>query len=135
MGTSRLTGFSALLALLAASAAFAQQPPVATPATATAQTLRQDIEQLKRDFDARLAALESRLAAIDGGQAAPAPPPAQPTAEVPSGAGGAVDVSRISIANVLTGGMKLSAVLKTEFGLIEIGNHTQNGNARSSTAI
>src|SRR5215468_3450448 len=46
--------------------------------------------------------------------------------------GGAVDVSRISIAKVLTGGMKLSATLKAEFGAIEIGNHTQNGDASSS---
>ena len=89
MRTSRLLGFPALLVLLTAPVAMAQQPPAATQATAAAQTLRQEIEQLKRDFDARLAALESRLAAIDGGQAAPAPSAAQPTAEVPPGAGGA----------------------------------------------
>src|SRR5262245_59680383 len=65
-----------------------------------AQALRSEIDQLKRDFDARLAALEARLAAL-GGQPAPtaiAPaqpsgqpggqPTAQPTAQVPAGAEG-----------------------------------------------
>jgi len=57
------------------------------------QALRQEIDQLKKDFDARLAALEARLAAIGGAQAGATPPPsapqAQPTAEVPPGAAGA----------------------------------------------
>jgi hypothetical protein len=88
MGTFRLPGFPALLVLLAAPVALAQQPPAATQPQA-AQALRQEIEQLKRDFDARLASLESRLAAMDGGQAAPAPPAAPPTAQVPQGAEGA----------------------------------------------
>src|SRR5262245_928832 len=51
-----------------------------------ARALKEEIEQLKKDFDARLAALEARLAAVAGGQAAE---PARPTAEVPSGAAGA----------------------------------------------
>jgi hypothetical protein len=63
---------------------------------AGAQALRSEIDQLKRDFEARLAALEARLAAL-GGQPAPtaiAPgqpggqPASQPTAQVPAGAEG-----------------------------------------------
>ena len=73
---------------------------------AAAQALRAEIDQLKKDFDARLADLESRLAALGG-----APPPGvvaepvtqtnastpttpPPTAPVPSGAegGGALPV-------------------------------------------
>lgn len=59
---------------------------------AVAQALRAEINQLKQDFDARLAALESQLAALAGGQAAATPgvpsAPAQPTVEVPAGAQG-----------------------------------------------
>ena len=66
-----------------------------------AQALQQEINQLRQDFDTRLAALEARLASLQGGQpAAPAPPagaaqaptgqaPQAPTAEVPAGAAGA----------------------------------------------
>ncbi|MBI3491871.1 MAG: hypothetical protein HY047_08840 [Acidobacteria bacterium] len=65
----------------------------------TAQTLRQEIDQLRRDFDAlkqqygeRLSALEAKLAAAEG-VAVPAPvqtPPGQPaTVAVPEGAAGA----------------------------------------------
>ena len=58
--------------------------------SATAQAIRQEMEQLRKDFEARLAALESRLVAMGGGQVtAPAQAPAQPTAEVPQGAAGA----------------------------------------------
>src|SRR5262249_36497663 len=66
---------------------------------------------------------------------APPAPPATPTpieSHTCHHGGGAVDASRISIAKVLTGGMKLRAVLNAELGLIEIGNHTQNGNDSSS---
>lgn len=59
---------------------------------AVAQALRAEINQLKQDFDARLAGLESQLAALAGGQAAATPgvpsAPAQPTVEVPAGAQG-----------------------------------------------
>src|SRR5262245_55762891 len=81
-------------------------PRVAAAQTSDAQAIRQEIDQLKRDFDARLSALEARLAALQGGRPAPAPaPPAapaapaapapggapqtQPTATVPAGAEGA----------------------------------------------
>jgi hypothetical protein len=72
--------------------AFAQTP--ATPADA--QAIRAEIDQLKTDFNARLAALEERLAALSGtpspaGVASPAPaaaPAAPAMADVPSGAQG-----------------------------------------------
>jgi hypothetical protein len=60
----------------------------AQPNAADAQAIRQEIAQLRKDFEARLAALESRLTSLGGGQ--PAAPAAQaPTAEVPAGAAGA----------------------------------------------
>jgi len=81
---------------------------VALPAAAqdTPQALKQEIDQLRRDFEAlkqqygeRLTALESKLAAAEGTQPAvpetPAPPAAvpapagSPTAQVPPGAEGA----------------------------------------------
>jgi len=74
-------------------------PPTAT-AQETPQALRQEIDQLRKDFEAlkqqygdRLSALESKLAAAEGTPAAPAgaqPAPGQPTtAPVPVGAQGA----------------------------------------------
>jgi hypothetical protein len=80
--------------LLGSSTAFAQDTP---------QALRQDIDQLRREFDAlkqqygdRLTALEAKLLAAEGAAppaAAPQPAPAggaaQPTAQVPPGAEGA----------------------------------------------
>jgi len=71
---------------------------------ADAQALRTAIDELKRDFEMRMASLEARLAAVEGGQppaaaaappapataAAPAASPAQQaTADVPPGAAGA----------------------------------------------
>jgi hypothetical protein len=66
------------------------------------QALRQEIDQLRRDFDAlkeqygqRLSALESKLATAEGAAPAPTPTPAaqpaavQPAVEVPPGAAGA----------------------------------------------
>jgi hypothetical protein len=66
--------------------------------SAEAQALRDEIAQLRRDFETRIAALEERLGAVTGAQpaqpapAAPGAAPAgqaQPTAEVPPGAQGA----------------------------------------------
>jgi hypothetical protein len=82
-----------------AAGAFVLDPAVAC-AQDPAQALRQEIDQLRREFDAlrqqygdRLTALEQKLAAIQGGSPPPAAPPepqpAQPTAQVPSGAEGA----------------------------------------------
>src|SRR5262245_62149707 len=90
MRTSRFRAFAMFLGVYAAgvSTAAAQQRTDG----GAAQAIRQEIEQLRKDFEARLAALESKLTSIEGG-AAPAPPPAQappqPTVEVPAGAAGA----------------------------------------------
>jgi hypothetical protein len=89
---------SLVVGVLSAGAAplRAQAPAAAVPPAA--QALRDEIDQLKRDFDARMAALEAKLAAIDGSPAAPAaaapsPPqqaaaPEAPSAQVPAGAEG-----------------------------------------------
>ena len=72
----------------------------AASAQDTPQALRQEIDQLRRDFDAlkqqygdRLSALESKLAKAEGTAPTGAPPAAQPAgqpvAEVPAGAAGA----------------------------------------------
>jgi hypothetical protein len=92
-----------------ACAAFVAAALGAAPRAAAAQTsdqaqqIQQQIDQLRQDFNDRLAALESQLAALSGGQAAPppaaAPPAAAPaappqpepgaaTAQVPAGAEG-----------------------------------------------
>jgi hypothetical protein len=65
---------------------------------AAAQALRQEIEQLRKDFEARLTALETRLAAMGGTPESATPTPTQtaptpatpeaPTAAVPAGAEG-----------------------------------------------
>jgi type II secretory pathway pseudopilin PulG len=59
------------------------------------QQIQQQIDQLRREFNDRLTALEAQLAALQGGQPAPPPPAAPPTpappttVEVPPGAAGA----------------------------------------------
>jgi Tfp pilus assembly protein PilN len=74
--------------------------PSTASAQETPQALRQEIDQLRRDFETlkqqygdRLAALEAKLAAAEGAPtpaAAPATPAATPTtAQVPAGAAGA----------------------------------------------
>jgi hypothetical protein len=87
---------SAPAASYAQGAAAAQDP-------AAAQALRTEMEQLRRDFEARMTALEQRVVTLEGGQppgaaqpAAPAgaaagtpPPGAPPTAQIPAGAEGA----------------------------------------------
>jgi hypothetical protein len=69
--------------------------PVLVPAAASgqeAQTIRTEMDQLRKDFESRMAALEAKLATITGAPS-PAQPaagaPAQPTVEVPPGAQGA----------------------------------------------
>jgi hypothetical protein len=91
---STLVWTSAILCCVGVRPGAAQQQPAAN--AAAAQTLRADIDQLRSDFAARLAALEAKLAAITGetppAPAAPsgtAPPGAQPTVAVPPGAEGA----------------------------------------------
>src|SRR5437763_8361925 len=94
MRTWRCAPASMAVALLfiGAPSASAQDSP---------QALRQEIDQLRRVFDAlkqqygeRLSALESKLATAEGAAPTPTPaatPPAaaQPVAEVPAGAAGA----------------------------------------------
>src|SRR5437867_6341620 len=91
MRASRVTYVTIAIGLLTGSRAAHAQAPSQQPADA--QTLRTEIDQLKRDFEARLTALEARLTAIEGGQRAAgqpaATPPSQLTAEVPPGAQGA----------------------------------------------
>src|SRR5439155_18879545 len=88
MRTSRFICVSIVIGgfLTGSQAVYAQTPP---PQPGDAQALRTEIDQLKRDFDARLAALEARLTAIEGGQRAEGQPAATPTAQVPPGAAGA----------------------------------------------
>ncbi len=85
------TAFALVLAAAlwptSAFAQSAQQP-------SDAQAIRAEIDQLRKEFDARLAALEAKLSAIDGGAAsAQTPgavsPPVDATAPVPPGAEGA----------------------------------------------
>ena len=65
--------------------------PAAVQDPALAQALRAEIAQLRRDFEARLAALEARLSSVGVPPAAPGAvsPPDQPVAQVPAGAEGA----------------------------------------------
>src|SRR2546425_4508802 len=91
MRTSHFVCVSIVIGVLTGSRAAHAQAPSQQPADA--QALRTEIDQLKRDFEARLTALETRLSAIDGGQRAAgqaaAAPPSQLTAQVPPGAEGA----------------------------------------------
>ena len=63
---------------------------VAAPRDAAAQTadqaqqIQQQIDQLRQEFNNRVAALEAQLASIRGGQAATTPPTAPPQAAVPA---------------------------------------------------
>jgi hypothetical protein len=85
-----------------ACAAFMAATLVAAPRDAAAQTaeqaqqIQQQIDQLRREFNDRLAALEAQLASIQSGQppvpapaAPPAPAPGATTVDVPAGAAGA----------------------------------------------
>jgi hypothetical protein len=79
----------------AAIAAVLVAPPreAAAQAADQAQQIQQQIDQLRREFNDRVAALEAQLAALQGGQPAPPPQPAAPpaptTVEVPPGSAGA----------------------------------------------
>jgi hypothetical protein len=88
-------------AIHVACAAIVAVTLVAAPRDAAAQTaeqaqqIQQQIDQLRREFNDRLAALEAQLAATQGGQPPPAPTPAPAqapaatTVDVPAGAAGA----------------------------------------------
>jgi hypothetical protein len=85
----RATRF-AYTALMGAVLAMAPRPALAQT-SAQAQTIQEQIDQLRKEFGDRLAALEAQLARIQGGAPAPQPaaPGGLPTAEVPAGAAGA----------------------------------------------
>jgi len=73
-------GGTVLCAAPAGAQAAAQAPP-------DAQAIRQAIDDLKKDFDARLSALEARLSAVEkGAQPAPAAVPPQAEAAAPAAA-------------------------------------------------
>ncbi|HEU5256589.1 MAG TPA: hypothetical protein VFU28_11405 [Vicinamibacterales bacterium] len=92
MRATKVMRAAAVMAVLVA-------PPreAAAQAADQAQQIQQQIDQLKQEFNDRVAALEAQLAALQGGQPAPppqpaappAPPPAATTAEVPPGSAGA----------------------------------------------
>jgi len=91
MRATKVMRAAAVMAVLVA-------PPreAAAQAADQAQQIQQQIDQLKREFNDRVAALEAQLAALQGGQPAPPPQPAAPpapapstTAEVPPGSAGA----------------------------------------------
>jgi hypothetical protein len=97
---------SAAFALVVLSAADASAQAAAQP-QADAQALRSAIDELKKDFDTRLAALEMRLAAIEGAAGPPqaAPPPAAaaappPPAAAPQAAAAGVDLTQPGAAAV-----------------------------------
>src|SRR5262245_9842623 len=69
-GTMR--GFRFAAASIVFAALMASVEPLYAQDAAAAQALRAEIDQVKKDFDARLADLESRLAALGG--TPPAPP-------------------------------------------------------------
>jgi hypothetical protein len=86
MRTSRVIWTAFALGLLICPSTVQAQAPAPAPVQdpALAQALRAEIEQLRKDFEARIAALEARLSATTG-----APAPIQATAPVPAGAEGA----------------------------------------------
>jgi hypothetical protein len=86
------TAFALGLSIRPSAAEAQAQAPAPMQDPALAQALRAEIEQLRKDFEARLAALEARLESA--GEPPPAAPagavtPSPPTAEVPAGAEGA----------------------------------------------
>jgi hypothetical protein len=84
----RATRF-ACAALMGVALAIVPRPALAQTAE-QAQTIQQQIDQLRKEFSDRLAALEAQLATLQGGAPTPQPAPGgAPTAEVPAGAAGA----------------------------------------------
>ena len=75
---------SGLVVVPPRSSCAAQSPPAATPAAGEeAAQLRHELEALRQEYGARMAAIESRIAALEAGrsaEAAPAPAAPAPTA-------------------------------------------------------
>src|SRR5256885_5073677 len=89
--------FALALALLAAS--FARAQSAQPPSSGDAQALRSAIEDLKKEFDQRLAALETRLAAIEKGGPQPAAVSAAAGAPPPSTSATGASVSNAKVFN------------------------------------
>src|SRR5262245_38693398 len=77
----------ALAGTVTATSPAAAQAQAPAQAPADAQSIRQAIDDLKKDFDARLSALEARLSAVEkNAQQPPAATPGQPEGAAPAGA-------------------------------------------------
>ena len=87
----RATRF-ACVALMGVALAMIPRPALAQTAE-QAQTIQQQIDQLRKEFGDRLAALEAQLAGIQGGAPAPQPVQAAPLPEI--GQGGALANSKV----------------------------------------
>jgi hypothetical protein len=114
-----------VLATMSAARAAAQPQSAAAPQDA-AQALRAEIDQLRKDFEARLSMLETRLSAVEGGQRPGTPSAGTPssgpvvTAQVPSGAEGAGGPS--GSLPVYGGGTASSKIFNPDIAVI--GNFT-----------
>lgn len=129
--------YSRNLSFACAFVAVALLGPAATVSaqTADAQTLRQEIEQLRKELDAvqqqygqRLSALEARL----GAAAVPAPSPVapEPTVAVPATAAGAGGTGSLPIYGAATAGSK---IFNPDIGMI--GNFiSATGQSRGGSA-
>jgi hypothetical protein len=110
-GTLAVAAFFSALALGGPPAAEAVSPDADEAAAVAA--LKAELDTLKREYEARIVALEQRLSELEGATAAPAPgtPPATAglaTAEVPSGAAGAGGPSgALPVYGATTGGSKI----------------------------
>jgi hypothetical protein len=105
----------ALSALLAAASPARAQT---AQTSAEAQALRTAIDDLKRDFDQRLAALETRLAAVESAPKAPAPassgaPAANPDAPQVSATGASVNNAKVFNPDMAVIGDFLGALGRT----------------------
>lgn len=76
-----MTRFQPIVALCALGLTMS---PVVVEAADDAATLRAELQALKSDYDARVAALEARLARLEAAASAPAPVPAPPPAPTDS---------------------------------------------------
>ncbi len=130
---------SGLVAVPPRSGCAAESPPAVTPAASEeAAQLRRDLETLRQEYGARMAAIESRVAALEAGGSAQAVPPAAPaptgapapstTAAVPPGAaaeggptslpvyGGGASASKVFNPDMAVIGDFIGAVGKTPGG-------------------
>src|SRR5439155_6363947 len=83
--------------------------PCARAQSADAQALRAAIDNLKKDFDQRLAALEARLAAVESGQRGTPPPPSA----APAATGASVTNAKVFNPDIAVIGDFLGALGRT----------------------